>query len=81
MDYLAIILGKASRYEVVSKGCIPVGFILKGIYGSTSVTGEFSFLQRMEKWKGNCKDSKKCRPINLISGNFALDEKVMVSSK
>ena len=41
MDYLDIILGKASRYEVVSKGCIPVGFILKGIYGSTSVTGEF----------------------------------------
>jgi hypothetical protein len=48
MDYLAIILGKASRYEVVSKGCIPVGFILKGIYGSTSVTGEFSFLQRVK---------------------------------
>jgi hypothetical protein len=48
MDYLAIILGKARRYEVVSKGCIPVGFILKGIYGSTSVTGEFSFLQRVK---------------------------------
>lgn len=46
MDYLAIMLGKASKYEVVSKGCIPVGFILKGIYGSTSVTGELSFLQK-----------------------------------
>ena len=51
MDYLAIMLGNASRYEVVSKGCIPVGFILKGIYGSTSVTGEFSFLQKNGKGK------------------------------
>ena len=45
MGYLAMMLGKASRYEVVSKGCIPVGLMLKGIYGSTSVTGVLSFLQ------------------------------------
>jgi hypothetical protein len=44
--YLAMILGKASKYEVVSKGCIPVGLMLKGIYGSTSVTGLLSFLQK-----------------------------------
>lgn len=41
-----MILGKASKYEVVSKGCIPVGLMLKGIYGSTSVTGLLSFLQK-----------------------------------
>jgi hypothetical protein len=50
--YLAMMLGKASRYEVVSKGCIPVGLMLKGIYGSTSVTGVLSFLQNRVKWKG-----------------------------
>lgn len=46
MVYLAMMLGKASKYEVVSKGCIPVGLMLKGIYGSTSVTGVLSFLQK-----------------------------------
>jgi hypothetical protein len=50
--YLAMMLGKASRYEVVSKGCIPVGLMLKGIYGSTSVTGVLSFLQNRVKWMG-----------------------------
>jgi len=45
MVYLAMMLGKASKYEVVNKGCIPVGLMLKGIYGSTSVTG-VSFLQK-----------------------------------
>jgi hypothetical protein len=50
---LAMMLGKASRYEVVSKGCIPVGLMLKGIYGSTSVTGVLSLLQKkMVKWMG-----------------------------
>lgn len=37
---LAMILGKANRYVVVRTGCIPVGLMLKGIYGSTSVTGD-----------------------------------------
>jgi hypothetical protein len=46
---LAIMLGKANKYEVVSKGCIPVGFMLKGIYGSTSVTGELSLLQKNDQ--------------------------------
>jgi hypothetical protein len=50
MVYLAMMLGKASKYEVISKGCIPVGLMLKGIYGSTSVTGVLSFLQRRVKW-------------------------------
>jgi hypothetical protein len=38
-------LGKAKRYEVVKTGCIPAGFILKGIYGSTSVIGDCSLFQ------------------------------------
>lgn len=78
---LAIILGKANRYVVVRTGCIPVGLILKGIYGSTSVTGDPPFLRNQNSWfssyVSDTKDStwRQGKNNNTETTKMALEDK------